>query len=77
MYQKGVFDPKTKLDKNEGPSINDVGKMWPFLTFDPPPPPASAYFGLLQAKINSSIRIWQTPPHFGADVLYRWPLRNW
>ena len=38
MYQKGVFDPKTKLDKNEGPSINDVGKMWPFLTFDPPLP---------------------------------------
>ena len=35
-----------------------------------PPPPVSAYFGLLQAKINSSFRIWQTPPPFVADVLY-------
>ena len=33
--------------------------------------PASAYLGLLQAKCNSNVRIWQTPPSFcGADVLY-------
>jgi len=29
------------------------------------------YFGLLQAKINSSVRVWQIPhPSFGADVLH-------
>ena len=31
------------------------------LTVFYPLPPVSAYFGLLQAKINSRVRIWQTP----------------
>ena len=35
-----------------------------------PPPPVSAYFGLLQAKLFSSVRIKQIPYPFGADVLY-------
>ena len=56
-----------------GPSKKDVRKIWPF--FDPPLPPVSAYFGLLQVKINNSVRIWQTPLPLDADVLYGWPLR--
>ena len=44
----------------QGPSIKDVRKIWPFFTLSRLPP-VSAYFGLLQAKINSSVRIWQTP----------------
>ena len=41
-----------------GSSIKDVRKIMPILD---PPPPTSAKFDLSQAKINTCVRIYQTP----------------
>ena len=70
MFCTYYINKNNKFKTYKGPSIKDVHKIWLF--FDPPPPCVRIFWPF---TVNSSVRIWQTPPSpLDANVLYGWPL---